>query len=89
VAPNDRECLGLLVRAVAERSAGGYVLIRCGRRAPRPARVWRVNVRTVDGERTTSGVTLAAALERALVGLGAAPHHQWVACACPRHPAPA
>lgn len=84
--------LGLLVRLLAERSEGGYVLIRYGQKtsphAPGQKHIeWRVNVRASGArEEVGSGYSLVAALERVLnTTVGRERHQQWVDCSCVHH----
>jgi hypothetical protein len=61
------EEIGRSLLAATALSAGGYVLIRAGRRSQADeSPQWRVNVRDARGDRTASGRTLLRALTHAV-----------------------
>jgi hypothetical protein len=77
--PSDDALLGRLLRVVAERSQGGYMLIRTATDRDRgrgDARAWRVSVRrdgygdTVDEACVTDRASLSGALARAAREIG-------------------
>lgn len=75
VLPSD-QILGWLVRLCAERSEGGYVLIRRGTHQGHAARgtAWRVSIRAEGRDRVASDRdSLARALGRAATKTGRAP----------------